>query len=343
MAQQRNLSIELLRCICCFLVVGIHIAPMYDLYIKMDISRPEMLSALLVQSLVRVGLPVFFIISGMFLLNKDIDNIKDFYRKRLVSLLIPFFIFSFIHFIIANGLISGSGIPLSIKTYFEGIMISTGISVHFWFVYAMTGIYIITPLLSYLFSGLSTRHALTAMLFILFIKGYNVYLKGYIQGLEIPDLSTWLAYFLIGGLIPKLRKIGVGPAAIIVFAGYLMTVACTYLQFNGGGSFFYAPFDAGLNMYVFATAVTYMFYCLNINPGVVISKIIGIVSENSYGIYLIHLIIAISISRIINLSWYVGSSFSYTVIITMTVFVISLSFSFLINRIVINPLLKLMK
>lgn len=341
--RERNVSIEALRIICCFLVVGIHIAPMYDLYIKMGISKYEMISALLVQSLVRVGLPVFFIISGMFLLNRNIDNIKTFYRKRLASLLLPFFILSFIHFFIASKVISSSDLPLSFKSYFDGLMISTGISVHFWFVYAMTGIYIITPLLSYLFSGLSSRHALTVLCFILFIKGYNVYLKGYIQGLEIPDLSTWLAYFMIGGLIPKLRNIGAKGAAKIVLAGYLMTVAATYLQFNGGGTFFYAPFDAGLNMYVFATSLAYLFYFLEINPGDVASKLISVMAEASYGIYLIHLIIAMLIAKYVNLTWYVGSSFSYTLLLTVTVFFASFTFSLAINRLVINPLLRLVK
>lgn len=341
--RERNVSIEALRIICCFLVVGIHIAPMYDLYIKMDISKYEMVSALLIQSLVRVGLPVFFIISGMFLLNREIDNLKSFYRKRLVSLLIPFFVFSLIHFLVASKLLSGSDLPLSFKPYFDGLMISTGISVHFWFVYAMTGIYIITPLLSYLFSGVSTKHAFFALLFILFIKFYNIYLKGYIQGLDVPDLGTWLAYFMIGGLIPKLKKIEIVKAGLIVLSGYLMTVAATYLQFNGGGSFFYAPFDAGINMYVFATSLTYMFYCLEVRPGVVTSRRINLASECSYGIYLIHLLIAMLITKYINMSWYVGSSFSYTLLLTVTVFVISFFVSFTLNRVLINPLLRLVR
>jgi surface polysaccharide O-acyltransferase-like enzyme len=341
--RERNVSIEALRIICCFLVVGIHIAPMYDLYINMNISKFEMICALLVQSLVRVGLPVFFIISGMFLLNKPVDNIKNFYHKRLVALLIPFIIFSFLHFFLVNKLISGLDIPISFSSYFDGLLVSTGISIHLWFVYAMAGIYIITPLLSFLFNGISQRHALQALFFIIFIKIYNVYLKGYIHGLDIPDINTWLAYFMIGGILPRIKKIGVAWACMLVIAGYIMTVAATYMQFNSGGSFFYAPFDAGLNMYVFASALAYMFYCLDIKPSAFCSRIIKLGSENSYGIYLIHLIIFMLIAKYIGLSWYVGSSTSYTLIMTLAVFLISFCLAFTLNKIIVNPLIKLSK
>ncbi|WP_139788228.1 acyltransferase family protein, partial [Morganella morganii] len=66
MKMTRNYSIDLLRVFCCVLVIGIHVVPTYSPPYNINANNVQII---IMQSIVRVGLPVFFILSGMFLLN----------------------------------------------------------------------------------------------------------------------------------------------------------------------------------------------------------------------------------------------------------------------------------
>lgn len=72
---KRDTSIDLLRVVCCMLVIGIHVTVDYSLTVNKGMDSFIQIQSLLMNNIVRVGLPVFFVISGYFLLNKKINNI----------------------------------------------------------------------------------------------------------------------------------------------------------------------------------------------------------------------------------------------------------------------------
>ena len=82
MENSRNCSIDLLRILCCFLVVCIHTAPLYQSYTQLEVTEGQKYILLGLESFVRVGMPVFFVISGMFILNKEVTSLYNFYKKR---------------------------------------------------------------------------------------------------------------------------------------------------------------------------------------------------------------------------------------------------------------------
>ncbi|WP_258317647.1 acyltransferase family protein, partial [Escherichia coli] len=60
------------------------------------------IQTLFAQSIVRIGLPIFFMLSGYYLLNRNTSNPLSFYRKRLPAIILPFIIYSLVHYYIIN-------------------------------------------------------------------------------------------------------------------------------------------------------------------------------------------------------------------------------------------------
>ncbi|ABP61249.1 acyltransferase [Enterobacter sp. 638] len=337
----RNISIELLRILCCFLVVAIHVAPMHDAYLKLDVSSFEKMESLLIQSVVRLGLPVFFIISGIFILNDNKKvGIAGFYRKRLVGLLIPFLVFSAIHYFIAGYGIKEAEVPELLQGYLVGLLSKTGIAVHFWFVYVMLGIYLVSPAFSIMYSGISERGAVVIFIILIASKSYIVYFSWLIPGLEIPNIPTWLTYFLLGGLIPRLPKVNSKWLLLAFVISFCLTCIMTYVQFSGLTKLYLAPFDSGVNMLLMSTSCCMLFYSMSITVNEKLRKTVCFIASLSYGVYLIHFLILIEIGRYFDITWYIHNPVLYTVLMTLAVFASAMLVSAVINKLLVDRVVK---
>lgn len=337
----RDYSTDLLRIVCCFLVVGIHVTPYYDQYLLQNVTESQKIIALLIQSLVRVGLPVFFVISGMYILSSNIKSITDFYRKRVSSLIIPFIIYAFLHSVIY---MTVTGVPIISKTaldIIEQMKSSTGISPHFWFVYSMLGIYLVSPAFNVFIKGLSERDSIIALVIIIASSAYMQYLGGTVPGFSLPTLGVWMSYFVIGGLIFKIEKYNFFLMITLLIASFIFTSVCIFLQFNVFKAFYLAPYDGGLNMMLLTITLCLVFKRIKIKPKKTVSKFIHNLAPRTYGIYLIHIAVLTTIGHYINVSWYVGNIFTYSLLMSATVFTISLIISYVIDKILCNPLVKL--
>ncbi|HEE0054462.1 TPA: acyltransferase [Citrobacter freundii] len=332
MSNNRDAGIDLLRILCCILVVAIHVTPLA--------TGANDVTALLIQSFVRVGLPVFFIISGMYLLNTKIDSIFNFYKKRVSVLIVPFIVYSLIHFLTLN-IQSGDVAPYSLlKSYLLALSSSTGIAGHLWFVYTLLGLYLISPLLSYFISGINSKNAMSALAFMLFLRGFSQYIRPYTPYIEIPDLAVWLLYFMIGGVLYKLPKMNPYTTGLIILLSYFSTVFLSYCQLSGVITSNIGVYDTGLNIYVFAIALCIFFKDIKINVSPAVSKTLSFISTGTYGAYLIHILVLTEISRNFNLFWSNGNVAIYSVLITIIVFLISLIFALVINKLIVNHILN---
>lgn len=93
-----------------------------------------------------VGVQVFLCISGFLYGQKNIDDVIDFYNKRLKKILIPYYLvfipFGIIEFIFARDV-------FSIRDFMMGLILCSTIkgSGHLWFIPTILMCYLITPLL----------------------------------------------------------------------------------------------------------------------------------------------------------------------------------------------------
>ena len=343
MQPKRDVSIDLLRIFCCFLVVGIHVSPLYDSFINFDVPDAQKIVALLIQGLVRAGLPVFFLLSGYYLLNANITSLKSFYKRRLASILIPFIIYSLIHYEIFS-LLNGLRDPaILIGGYFKGLLNSTGISVHFWFVYTIVGIYLIAPFINRILAAMPQKYTFPAIVILLAIMMYNVYFRALIPGFAIPYPGDWLSYFIIGGLLNRLPTVKLSTSLLLVAVGYISTCVITYYQLRVKGIINFYAFDAGFNMLIFTCGLTLLFRGLHVQVNERTAKTIAWVSSQTYGIYLIHAIVLYAVVTHYDNSWYASAVAQYTLGMTLFVFVVSLLLTYAIDSVLTNRLVRAFK
>ena len=94
--RKRDYKLDLLRVISMIMVVIIHIANYYCRAFN-DIDKTSYLGALIFNTISRISVPFFFMISGATLLNKEYDKQKN--KDRIIRKFITLFVITIIYFI----------------------------------------------------------------------------------------------------------------------------------------------------------------------------------------------------------------------------------------------------
>ena len=97
----RNISYDLLRIQAAILVVLLHVSAIS--WNMISPYKPQWMIINLYNSMTRGAVPIFFMLSGAFLLKKDID-IKDLYIKKIIPLSLVWLIWSFLYTLDTIGL-----------------------------------------------------------------------------------------------------------------------------------------------------------------------------------------------------------------------------------------------
>ena len=136
---------------------------------------------------------LFFLLSGRFsLVNRNIGDPIGFYGKRIISILLPFIICSFICYETEKYL-------LGTETGYMESLISVFPGTHYWFVYELMGLVFWTPFFAAMMEKLDLRRKLIMTGIVLAFQGVFVFLKdiGIYPGYEFP-LMGWPLFYLAG-------------------------------------------------------------------------------------------------------------------------------------------------
>lgn len=194
---KRNLSLDVLKLLACFSVVILHV-----------FGRKINLGNSIFYYIATFAIPVFFMVNGFLLINKEVITYKYVIKKiiRMIVVIIAWnVILSFGNLVINHELIN----PFidSIKN-----LIQQGTFYQFWFFGSLMILYSILPKLhKWLKDNKKTYQIILIILFficividitniILGIKGERIFTSRIIQTFR---LWTWLFYFLLGGYIGK--------------------------------------------------------------------------------------------------------------------------------------------
>ncbi|SUO97619.1 acyltransferase [Suttonella ornithocola] len=162
----------------------------------------------LLYSIDRIGVPLFFMISGGLLLNKLylVDKLK-FYRKRIPQFIFLLLFYSVltnsIHFYF-SGLPISEAITKSFKEYNGIFSQDTGVAVHLWFLYAIIFLYLLAPYLSLLLVNLSNKEILVILLVLLFLHQFAYTLNFFnfpimlIERMKYDLHLSYVFYFIFG-------------------------------------------------------------------------------------------------------------------------------------------------
>lgn len=341
MKMTRNYSIDLLRVFCCVLVIGIHVVPTYSPPYNINANNVQII---IMQSIVRVGLPVFFILSGMFLLNNKYSSLFSFYKKRLSSLVIPFLIYSFLHYLIVyRPDMKLSSISNYLSLIYAG---QTSLSIHFWFVYVMLGIYVITPAIKFITDKIPHDKVNISIIFLISLSVYNTYIRELSQAVPIvhnivpvQSIDSWLSYFIIGGLITKKQKDHaiINKRNIIIISSVMVFhIFCVFLlKYKSYFNTF--PYDKGISMFLLSILMVVIFSRIKISQ----ENKIASISKYTYGVYLIHVAVIDTITRM-NVNFSIIENITLQSLIKISiVFFASIIIVFIVDNLITNRINKL--
>lgn len=140
-SSKRDIGFDLLRVVAAFAVVVIHTAATE--WRAIDVNSSDWLIITIWDMLAKFSVPVFFMVSGAFLLDDaHKSDIKTMLTKRIPKLFVAFFfwsgVYTLVNIIRTDDL--RSNIKWIILEFFTG-------EYHMWFIFALCCLYIITPFL----------------------------------------------------------------------------------------------------------------------------------------------------------------------------------------------------
>jgi len=349
-----SLPVDLIRTVGIVLVVMLHVSNEYytTIYQTPLESAGFWWTATVYKSLTLSCIPLFVMLSGALLLqpSKIKEPIKVFLRKRANRIGLAFAFWSAIY--IAWGFFVNQ-FPVTFDNVIEGTVKSlfTGPWYHFWFLYLIAGLYLITPILRAVVAYRSQN--LLKYLIILWFLGVAVVpllqlIIGYNVNNSVFVFGGWIGYFMLGIYLQK-KRVRSSILYGLFFLGLIWTVSITwYMHFLAHSLeqdyFFFDYLTA--NVIVASVAVFMILSRFNADwPGSKnprFRQVVHAISENTLPIYLFHIIILESLQR-----GYFGFKLSLTIInpvigvplITIFTFFITFGLVLLMKKV---PLLKKM-
>ena len=336
------LWIDFLKIVAMFGVVLLHVTtPIFTMFGKIPISY--WWAANIYNSPARLCVPLFFMISGYFLLEKS-EKLSYFFIKRIKKVVIPLLVWSII-FLVWKKIVFGQDIYL----YSFYTLIIDPVFFHFWFMYVLIGVYLIIPILR-IFSMNANDHTKYYFVLIWFFAVSIIpqieKFAGLESQLDLLAISGFVGYFLLGHIIRHIRitkKIFV-ISNIILIIGLLFTIFSTYYVSNRSGRF-NEYFYGYLSPNIIVLSIVFFISIKFVLQGSKFKnkfgeKIIKTVSSASLGIYFIHPIFLHHLNNQdfgFSLSALSGNPIIYIPITTIVTFLLSFLIINILQKI---PLIK---
>lgn len=168
-----------------------------------------------------------------------------------------------------------------------------------WYLYVLIGIYLVLPVLKSIFQSLPNNIIDTFLLILFIFSSILPTIKamtGFSFGIQIPITSIYLFYFLIGGRFATFDKTMVtriGSSSVSIVILMLFPILFAWLE-NAKGFYQFAPLSGYASPFIAALSLAIFLFAKNnskltniCNRGGYLLKHI---SENSFGIYIFHML-----------------------------------------------------
>ncbi len=241
-SMERNHAIDTLRSVATLLVVLLHIAATYVVKSKATHTFDvEFWFSNILDAYSRICVPLFVMISGMFLLGRS-EPIGEQYRKRAVRILLPLVVWSLLYLQYQRWIGHLTGFRPDNDYLIEQLLAGNPFY-HLWYLYMVTGLYLTAPFINR-FAGQVTRSTLWLTASLLMAVGmirstYNTYHE--IEPFFLTWFVDYLGYFLFGYLLstskPKWKtKVLWG---IYLLSGSLIAILTAYTIRHYNSLYFY--------------------------------------------------------------------------------------------------------
>lgn len=276
-------ELNFIRSFATFLVVLLHVSAL-GCYSYGTESFFNWITAVSIDSFARVCVPLFLIISGFL-------NIREgfVFKKRALKILMPLIFWNLFYQIY---ILNFDFNQISLKKLLVNLVAGPGYY-HLWFLYSLIGLYLLTPILNALIkSSVKLSYYLLAIWFF-YNSIYPVLDNFFYFKIGIPNyiFGSYFGYYLLGGILYRnFPQIKSHLIKIIYFLSLLITIYYTAkLTIADDGKFndFFFRYEM-FNVFLMTISLFYLFFHFKISFSP-LNRFINYISENSFGIYLIHL------------------------------------------------------
>lgn len=159
--EDRILWMDTMRTLACFLVIMAHVIVPYFMLPPLDSASPSFQWSSFYATLVRIAVPLFFMISGALILPVS-QSTGTFLKKRFSRVVIPFLLWSLLYTIFPwsyetltgnsfKTLYPYSRIVPDLETAIRNVLlipVNFNLGIHLWFIYVLLGLYLFAPIIS---------------------------------------------------------------------------------------------------------------------------------------------------------------------------------------------------
>ena len=230
-------------------------------------------------AVISIGINLFIMISGYLLLDRT-ETVKEFFRKRFFSILPLFIIFNIIYIYFYNH---------------SFITIKKISAPHFWYIYMILGLYLLTPWLRKVLQYAEKETFYVVVLWFL-CNVFNPYMQ-FFKFPKIPfshfPITGFIGYYILGYYLKKYRyKLEKIPFICVIgvyITGFLISVLSTKYVLVTTGNRISDFFDKN-SLGTFFMSVSFFIFWIKFNFKNR-NKVIRMISDSTYFAYLIHIII----------------------------------------------------
>ncbi len=230
-------------------------------------------------AVISIGVNLFIMISGYLLLDRT-ETVKEFFRKRFFSILPLFIIFNIIYIYFYNH---------------SFITIKKISAPHFWYIYMILGLYLLTPWLRKVLQYAEKETFYVVVLWFL----CNVF-NPYMQFFRLPKIpfshfpiTGFIGYYMLGYYLKKYRyKLEKIPFICVIgvyITGFFISVISTKYVLVTTGNRISDFFDKN-SLGTFFMSISFFVFWIKFNFKNR-NKVIRMISDSTYFAYLIHIII----------------------------------------------------
>lgn len=295
---KREYQLDLLRNICCLLVIVMHSTS----YILLTAPNNSLgwYSAIVIDYIGLIAVPIFYMLSGYFILNKKVLSYR-YITKKIVHIFTSFIIWSFFYLIWKNRLYlfeftwSLDFLKQFLAELFTG-------QPHFWFLFYLIGLYILSPILKKVIEDeYLTKYYFIVMFTIYFVlrplSAYIwplTYVFNFVEASGFTRLFGFSIYFIIGGILNKFNINNIKNIRRFYFLGLLCFIISPllnviYAAITHTKSEFLCDY---LQPFVFVASIALFVFVKSFSlKNKMIIKINTLLAKQSMGVYFIHIFI----------------------------------------------------
>lgn len=281
--------INALKLFACLLVVFLHAS--LDSVLSLG---PQWWAANLFDSFSRVCVPLFLMISGVTLLDRK-EPILDFLKKRVSRVVLPLVFWSLIYLCWLNGY-------QAFRFDWLVTILKGPVIYHLWYLYAILGIYAITPILRVFYRN-STSSERNWMLAIWFFSGSvfplfkimmnfsacTPFAPGQLEAVyNISSFSGLFGFFLLGAVLKDRHCNRFGMLSVYIFTSMITAIA-TSAQSSMANKVCVTMYNYQAPMVVISAAAIFCVFLTYKQKKP--SNLLRILADSTLGVYCLHILV----------------------------------------------------